>query len=519
MKQWPPGSKVKILGNAEIYGHAMVEGNAAVYGDARVYGEARIYGSPKVLGKGRVYGDAHVRGEAAVLGEAEVGGSAVLEGRARVWEKARVLERANVGGFSEIHGGAEVSGNAVVFNGRVGGDAVVHGAAEVKGYADFAEVAGSAEVDYSAKVLDKAKVFDKAKVTDKAVVTDSAQVMGDAIVGGVAHVGGNAVIKTGHITRGTHLGDTSDEALSVLEEIAPEEVEEMTGEQAVGEWIQRGLRSPQQPSPETERFIGGEQPDIFAGMRQHMQSEVHKKWDNPRSGAKSLIDHCRRLWDAYYERPLKKNLVAMDRHLSVMKESRSVRVRSERARALRAVNKEWKLRGWKRPKAKKSAKKKAPKKKAKRRENPYATSPKTGEQVWFEESEVRRYPSRQFREGEITRQGFQRRYPARIGKKTLSPVPAKTTGGSIEGLSAAFPGPDPGESMPEYRARQVEYWDASSAVHAFQRAWRRYIDQKTPERFAEVRETFTVLEAQSHPDAIAYADEYRTSVERESEAQ
>jgi hypothetical protein len=77
-----------------------------------------------------------------------------------------------------------------------------------------------------------------------------------------------------------------------------------------------------------------------------------------------LVARCRRLWEAYDKKPLKRNLVAVTDHLERMKASKSIRVKNERARALRAVNREWKLHGWKRPG---STRKKA---KRRRRRNP-----------------------------------------------------------------------------------------------------------------------------------------------------
>ena len=53
-----------------------------------------------------------------------------------------------------------------------------------------------------------------------------------------------------------------------------------------------------------------------------------------------LINRCQKLWDAYCEKPTKKNLRAVLEHLEKMKESKSKKVKGERARCLRVANKE-----------------------------------------------------------------------------------------------------------------------------------------------------------------------------------
>ena len=83
---------------------------------------------------------------------------------------------------------------------------------------------------------------------------------------------------------------------------------------------------------------------------------------------KRLITRCQKLWEAYDEKPLKKNLVAFGAHIEKMKASKSVRVKTEARRAARAFNAEFRARGWKKPLAN-------PKRKVTRRSNPPAGSP------------------------------------------------------------------------------------------------------------------------------------------------
>ena len=83
------------------------------------------------------------------------------------------------------------------------------------------------------------------------------------------------------------------------------------------------------------------------------------------ASAKQLTSRCQRLWDAYYQRPTKKNLVAFGEHLEVMKSSKASSVALERRRGVRAYNAEFKERGWVKPKVAKLAKPAS-----KRRRNP-----------------------------------------------------------------------------------------------------------------------------------------------------
>jgi len=53
-----------------------------------------------------------------------------------------------------------------------------------------------------------------------------------------------------------------------------------------------------------------------------------------------LINRCQKLWDAYCEKPTKKNLRAVLEHLEKMKSSKSEKVKKERSRCLRVANKE-----------------------------------------------------------------------------------------------------------------------------------------------------------------------------------
>jgi len=90
---------------------------------------------------------------------------------------------------------------------------------------------------------------------------------------------------------------------------------------------------------------------IFRGVEIRGDDPPYYMEDNPkrrRQGAIGLIDRSRKLWDAYCERPLKKNLVAFDKHLHVMSHSKSIKVKQELSRGRRASNREWKARGWKR---------------------------------------------------------------------------------------------------------------------------------------------------------------------------
>jgi len=56
--------------------------------------------------------------------------------------------------------------------------------------------------------------------------------------------------------------------------------------------------------------------------------------------AKTLISKCQKAWDHYCERPSKKRIKEVFDHLEVMKESSAKTVKDERARCLRAANKE-----------------------------------------------------------------------------------------------------------------------------------------------------------------------------------
>lgn len=73
--------------------------------------------------------------------------------------------------------------------------------------------------------------------------------------------------------------------------------------------------------------------------------------ENPKMSAARLIARCQRLWTAYYNRPTKARLLAFGRHLERMKDSRSVKVKAERTKGLRAYNAEFKAQGWQKPKA------------------------------------------------------------------------------------------------------------------------------------------------------------------------
>lgn len=65
-----------------------------------------------------------------------------------------------------------------------------------------------------------------------------------------------------------------------------------------------------------------------------------KKTSRKGPSAKSLISKCQKLWDSYCERPSKKRLREVLEHLEKMKSSSAKTVKEERARCLRAANKE-----------------------------------------------------------------------------------------------------------------------------------------------------------------------------------
>lgn len=79
--------------------------------------------------------------------------------------------------------------------------------------------------------------------------------------------------------------------------------------------------------------------------------------------AKQLIHRAQLLWDRYYARPTKTNLLRFGEHLEVMKSSTAKSVKAERARGLRAYKREMRESGW-------APKKKVRKKGAARRRNP-----------------------------------------------------------------------------------------------------------------------------------------------------
>jgi hypothetical protein len=66
--------------------------------------------------------------------------------------------------------------------------------------------------------------------------------------------------------------------------------------------------------------------------------------------SQQTIKRCQQLWEKYDSKPSKAKLVTLTNQLEAMKASKSVRVKTERARCLRAVNEEWKAQGWVKPK-------------------------------------------------------------------------------------------------------------------------------------------------------------------------
>lgn len=62
--------------------------------------------------------------------------------------------------------------------------------------------------------------------------------------------------------------------------------------------------------------------------------------------AQQLIHRAQRMWERYYARPTKRNLVAFGAHLEVMKGSKAASVKKERSAGLRAFNREMKKQGW-----------------------------------------------------------------------------------------------------------------------------------------------------------------------------
>jgi len=146
---------------------------------------------------------------------------------------------------------------------------------------------------------------------------------------------------------------------------APAKGKRAGGLQEVGEFIERGLKKPRPPRKETEAYMEGKQPDIFAGMRKHMRHGPggyvrgeDPTLDNPKKRASKKkvkkgaskrkatapwqrqISKCQKLWDRYCERPGKKRLQDVFKHLEAMKASTSKKVADERKRCLRAANAE-----------------------------------------------------------------------------------------------------------------------------------------------------------------------------------
>jgi hypothetical protein len=92
--------------------------------------------------------------------------------------------------------------------------------------------------------------------------------------------------------------------------------------------------------------------DAQVRERKASRRRSKKRENNPRApDAKRLVARCQRLWTAYCNNPTKARLVAVGKHLEAMKDSTAKSVKSERARALRAYNAEFKKQGWQKPKA------------------------------------------------------------------------------------------------------------------------------------------------------------------------
>jgi len=360
----------QVLGG-ELLGHSNVEGAATVSGDvvlmdAVVRDNARI-SQNAVITAGTAEGAVHISGNAKIF-------NATVSGHARVGGDAKVTDDAVVRGSSTVYGDAAVSGRAVVDgqaqisgSAQVGENASVAGSAIVRGKA---HIMGSAKVSGNARIEDRAAASGDAEVGQDAHLKDDAWVYHNAVIRGTAIIGGDAEIETGTYTSGAFFdaadvaaaasrpsrakpmkkphpshpmsgASPSPRAAATVPELPMEGAGDISGDVAMAEFIQRGL-GPRPATPEVQEFVSEpeRQKDIFASMRKHMQSEV---LDNP----KNLVERSQRLWDAYYERPTKKNLLAFAKHLTKMAPTRSSRVKSERARGLRAFNREWKAAGYK----------------------------------------------------------------------------------------------------------------------------------------------------------------------------
>lgn len=101
----------------------------------------------------------------------------------------------------------------------------------------------------------------------------------------------------------------------------------------------------------TRGMIRNPTPKLGTAIRQQRQARARKaavehyaisKELNPVPKASDLIKEARRLWDAYFEKPTKKNLKVFGQHLEVMQRSAAKSVKKELSKAKRAFNLEWK---------------------------------------------------------------------------------------------------------------------------------------------------------------------------------
>lgn len=103
------------------------------------------------------------------------------------------------------------------------------------------------------------------------------------------------------------------------------------------------------PNPSTNPYLG----DAVERAKKHKRTQKKKSHttmvSNPKKkktsrskgpSAKTLISKCQKLWDHYCKRPSKKRLQEVLDHLEKMKGSSAKSVKEERARCLRAANKE-----------------------------------------------------------------------------------------------------------------------------------------------------------------------------------
>lgn len=85
-----------------------------------------------------------------------------------------------------------------------------------------------------------------------------------------------------------------------------------------------------------ELSVAADKLESEGGLARHNPSETSSR----RITESELINQCRQLWERYYKKPTKGNLESVFDHIETMKSSKSENVKKERARCLRAANKE-----------------------------------------------------------------------------------------------------------------------------------------------------------------------------------